>query len=178
MDESATQVQEQGGGPENRAEAPLTVEEAQREIELLRDKNLRLMADMRNAQQRSQREREEAIRYAEADFARDLLVVLDDLDRAIQSASGGDPALSEGVRIVQEQFQKVLRNHGITPIEAEGREFDPQWHEALMQQPHASRPAGTVSQELARGYRMHERVLRPSRVIVSTGAGGAGGSGS
>lgn len=160
----------QGAADEAQA-ATLTVDEVQREVEALRDKNLRLLADMRNMQQRAQREREEALKYAEADFARELLVVLDDLDRAMQAPLQSDEAakLREGVRIAQEHFVKVLRARGIEPLNTVGAAFDPGLHEALLQQPSDTVPAGTVIQEVARGYRMHSRVIRPARVIVSSG---------
>jgi molecular chaperone GrpE len=143
-----------------------------REIQELRDKNLRLVADQRNLQQRLTRDKEEALRYAESDFAKELLVVIDDLDRTQESVRSGADAkvLADGVRIIQEHFEKVLRSRGVERITAEGRPFDPGLHEALMQQPSADVPAGTVLKELAPGYRMHDRVLRPARVIVSSGA--------
>ncbi len=147
------------------------LEAARREIEELRDKYLRALADARNIQQRAQRDREQLLRYAEQEFARDLLVVLDDLERAQASIAGGAPpeTIAEGVRIVCEHFQKVLSARKVEPIEALGKPFDPDVHEAMMQQPSDQYPAGTVMQELARGYRMHERVIRPARVVVSTG---------
>jgi molecular chaperone GrpE len=157
--------------PPDAAAAPPAgaVDDLQRELDALRDRNLRLLADMRNLQQRSQREREEALRYAEAEFARELLVVLDDLERAMQAASGADAPLSEGMRITHEHFLKVLRSRGIEPIAAVGQPFDPALHEALLQQPSSQHAAGIVAQEIAPGYRMHERVIRPSRVVVSSG---------
>lgn len=142
-----------------------------RELAELQDKYLRLLAENQNQQKRAQREKQEAVRYAEAEFARNLLIILDDLERTQESARTAQdvPAVAEGVRIVYEHFLKLLKDHGIEQIEAEGRAFDPSEHEALLQQPSTEQPAGTVLQELARGYRMHERVLRPARVIVSGG---------
>lgn len=143
-----------------------------REVAELRDKNLRLLADAQNLHKRTQREKDEALRYAEGDFARELLVVLDDLERtrASAQADADAQALAEGVRIVYEHFLKILQDRGISPIEAVGRPFNPDFHEALLQRPHPTHPAGTVIEEAARGWRMRERVLRPSRVIVSAGA--------
>lgn len=143
----------------------------QREIEELKDRNLRLLADQRNLQQRSLRERSEALKYAEADFARDLLVVLDDLERTEASAASGSgvQAIAEGVRIVHQNFLKILKDHGVEPIPAMGQPFDPAQHEALLQQPSADTPAGHVLSEVARGYRMHDRVIRAARVVVSSG---------
>lgn len=141
------------------------------EMATLQDQNLRLIAESRNQQQRIQRETAEALKYAEADFARELLVVADDLARTMESVNSGGAAtaLLDGVRIVADHFLKVLKGRGIEPIDAVGKPFDPRFHEALLQQPSDDHPAGIVLQEVARGYRMHERVLRPSRVIVSSG---------
>ena len=142
-----------------------------REVTELRDKNLRLLAESQNQHKRMQREKQELQRYAEAELARDLLVVLDDLERTQAAAEAATDmrTVADGVRIVIEHFLKIFRDHGVTPIEAVGRPFDPTCHEALLQQPSADHPAGTVLHEATRGYQMHGRVLRPSRVIVSAG---------
>lgn len=146
-------------------------EAAQREIEKLKAENLRLIAEQRNITQRNQRELSERLRYAEIDFARDLLVPLDDLKRVIDSPTkepAGAPAV-EGARLAYEAFVRCLRARGIEPIPAEGKAFDPAVHEALVHQPHDLVPAGDVIQEVAVGYRMNDRVIRPTRVIVSSG---------
>ncbi len=153
------------------------VDELRREIERLEQENLRLIAELRNVTQRAQREKSEALRYAEEKLAKELLPVVDDLERII--SAGGDSkdveTVIEAVRIAHQHFLKVLRHCGIEPIEAAGRPFDPDCHEAMMQQPSADHPADTVMQEVQRGYKMHDRVIRPARVIVSSGAPDAGG---
>ncbi len=160
------------------------IAELQRQVAELRDRNLRLMADLRNLQQRFEREQAEHRRYANETFAKDLLVILDDLERTMQSAREATSveAVAEGVRIVYEHFLELLRKHGVRPIETpEAQAFDPELHEAVMQQPSDEHPAGTVIQQVARGYQMHDRVIRPSKVIVSSGSAGesepAGGQG-
>lgn len=168
--------------PSPAAQAPATAENApadelatlRQEIEALRDRNLRLTAELQNQQKRGQREKQEALRYAEAEFARELLPVLDDFERTVAAAETAPDArtVADGVRIVQQQLLKVLASRGITPIEATGKPFNPDEHEALMQQP-SHQPAGTVLHEAARGYRMHERVLRPTRVVVAANPGPA-----
>lgn len=147
-------------------------ETLRKQVAELEDKNLRLMAEIRNTRQRAERERSDALRYAEANLARDLLVIVDDLERTLQSADTATDvqAVASGVRIVYEHFLKVLADKQITPIEATGAPFDPGLHEALLQQPSDAHPAGTVIQELQRGYQMHDRVIRAARVIVSSGA--------
>lgn len=160
------------GGDVYETSAPDDLESLQHENAALRDQVLRLKAEIQNTRRRADRERAEAIRYAEADFARELLLVLDDLERmkqAAEEAADRAPAHAEGVRIVHEHFLKVLKAHQIEPIEAVGQPFDPTYHEALLQQPSDEHPAGTVLQEVTRGYRMRERVLRSARVIVSGG---------
>lgn len=167
-DSAATDVALDSGGDER---APL-----RKERDELQSRNLRLMADMRNLQSRLTREKEDALRFAEAEFAKELLVVIDDLERTIESAKNGAgaEALAEGVRIIYEHFMKVLRSRRVEPIEAVGKPFDPGLHEALLQQPSADVSAGSVLTEVARGYRMHDRVLRAARVVVSSGKPDAG----
>ncbi len=142
-----------------------------REVQELRDKNLRLIAESQNAQKRAEREKQEALRFAAFEFARELLPVLDDLERTQASAreAQAGQAVADGVRIVYEHFLKVLKHRHIERIEAAGQPFDPTYHEAMLQQPSTEQPAGTVIQELSRGYTMYERVLRSSRVSVSGG---------
>ncbi len=163
----------------NAAETP-SLADLQREIEELRDQNLRLIAETRNLQQRAARDKAEAVRHAAGDFARDLLVIIDDLERTLDSARSATQVetVADGVRIVYEHFLKILADWHITQIEAEGRPSDPDLHEAVLQQPSDEHAAGTVIQELARGYRMHDRVLRYSRVVVSGGPAAKTDSGS
>jgi molecular chaperone GrpE len=160
-------------GTELPPEAEL-VETLRREVAELQQQNLRLIAEMQNQQRRARQDKEESLRFAESDFARELLTVLDDLERTQESArtAADARALAEGVRITYEQFLKTLRGRGIAPIAAVGQPFDPEQHEALLQQPSDDQPAGVVLQEVLRGWTMHGRVLRPSRVIVSSGPAG------
>jgi molecular chaperone GrpE len=162
----------QGSGAEDAAPPPEPTPEER--IARLQDEKLRLQAEMQNVVKRAQREKQEALKYAEADFAKELLLILDDLERTRESAKTAEniQAVADGVRIVYEHFLKVLRARGVEPLEAAGKPFNPDRHEALLQQPSAEHPAGTVMQELQRGYVMHERVLRPARVIVSSGPAG------
>ncbi|HXG12334.1 MAG TPA: nucleotide exchange factor GrpE [Gemmataceae bacterium] len=129
----------------------------------------RTRADFENYQKRLHRDLAQERRYASRPLALDLLPILDNLERAVSAAkqnNPGDPLL-QGVAMVQAQFLDVLRRHGITPIEAQGKPFDPHLHEAVMQQPTADQPPGTVLQVLEQGFQMHDQVLRPARVVVS-----------
>jgi molecular chaperone GrpE len=129
----------------------------------------RTKADFENYQKRLQRDLAVERRFAQAPLAADLLSILDNLDRATTAAqkAGESGPLVQGVAMVQAQFLDVLRRHGITRMEAQGQPFDPNAHQAVMQQPNKEYPPLTVLQVLEQGFQIHDRVLRPARVIVS-----------
>jgi molecular chaperone GrpE len=131
---------------------------------------MRSLADLENYRRRANREQEEARRFESLRLVRDLLPALDGLNRAISSAeqSGDQQALLNGIRMVAQQFRDILRGHAAEPIDALGKPFDPNLHEALTQVPSAEHPPMTVLQVVELGYRMHDRVVRPARVIVSS----------
>lgn len=141
--------------------------------EKTRDEYLKLAktarADFENYQIRAQRDRAEERRYAQLPLALDLLGPLDNLERATAAANqaGEKGALAQGVSMVVAQLLDVLRRHGVTRIDALNQPFDPNLHQAVLQQPSAELPPGTVVQVLEQGYRIHDRVLRPARVAVS-----------
>jgi molecular chaperone GrpE len=151
-------------------DAETDLQRTERERDDYKDKWLRSKADAQNQVRRLQADREEAIRFANAGFARSVLTVVDDLERTLGAAEidADAAALAEGVRIVYDHLLKVLSDHQVERIEAVGELFDPTCHEALTQQPSADHPDGTVLQEVQKGYRLRERVLRPARVIVSS----------
>ena len=132
----------------------------------------RTQADFENYQKRTQRERESERRYWHGAFALDLLPVIDNLDRAMTAAkqAGESGPLVQGVGMVQTQLLDMLKRHGITPIDALGKPFDPNLHQAIMQQPSREHPPQTVIQVLQQGFMIHDRVLRPAGVIVSAPA--------
>ena len=144
-------------------------EQAERDRDELRDLAQRTRADFENYQKRMQRDLAQERRYARRRWPHDLLPALDNLDRAMAAAqqAGETGPLVQGVAMVQAQLLDVLRRHGITRIEAQGKPFDPNLHQAVMQQPSDSVPPGTVLQVLEQGYMIHDRVLRPARVVVS-----------
>ena len=141
--------------------------ELRAKVEKLEDGLLRGRAEYQNFQRRAAVERAESIRYANAELMKSLLGVLDDFERSMSSAPGSSDAAAEGVRLVYENLLKALGEHGLESIDAVGRPFDPSIHEAMMQQPSADHPVGTVLEVFAKGYRLRDRVLRPSKVIVS-----------
>jgi molecular chaperone GrpE len=130
----------------------------------------RTRAEFENYQKRARKERDDERRYLNSAFAHDLLPVLDNLERALQAAqqAGDAGALAQGVALVQNQFLEQLKRHGVAPIDAQGKPFDPNLHQAVMQQPSDQAEPNTVLQVLEPGYTIHERVLRPAKVIVSS----------
>jgi molecular chaperone GrpE len=134
----------------------------------------RTRADFENYQKRFSRDLAEERRYAQRPLAADLLPVLDNLERAVAAAeqTGQAESLVQGVKMAHAQLLDVLRRHGVTRIDALGQPFDPNRHEAVMQQPSAEHPPMTVVQVLEPGYTLHDRVLRPARVIVATAPAG------
>ncbi len=144
-------------------------EQAERDRDELRDLARQTRADFENYQKRVQRDIATERRYAHSPLAGELLPALDNLDRATAAAkqAGETGPLVQGVGMVQAQILDALRRHGITRIEAQGKPFDPNLHQAVMQQPSDSVPPGTVLQVLEPGYMINERVLRPARVVVS-----------
>jgi len=135
------------------------------------EKALRAHAEFENYRKRTQREVADERRYAVVPIVRDLLTVLDNLQRAMEAASatGGGVGLLEGVKLVAAQFESVLANHGCVRIESVGHPFDPNQHQAIAQEPSDIHPKGTVTQEAQVGYKLHDRVIRPAQVFVSTG---------
>ncbi len=134
----------------------------------------RAQADYTNYRRRVEQEREEFVRYAEAGIIRDLLPTLDDLERALANlpAELRDVTWVEGVNLIERKLRSTLEQHGLKAIEALGKEFDPHEHEAVMRDGEPGE-ATTVTGELQRGYRLHDRVLRPTLVRVGQGAGSA-----
>ena len=146
------------------------------------ERALRSHAELENYRKRAQRELVEERRYAVVPLVRDLLPVVDNLERAIdviQAGGAGDgkaasPAkdassLLEGVKMVATQLDTVLKSHQCVRIETVGTPFDPNQHEAIAQEPSDEYPAGTVTRAVQVGYKLHDRVIRPAQVFVSTG---------
>lgn len=143
------------------------------EAEACYDRLLRLQADFENYKKRAEKERTEYTKYANGELISELLTVLDDLERARNSASGpvgrgaADEQFSEGIKLIESKFREVLEGAGLKEIEAKGKEFDPNYHEAVMTTPAQGNENNTVAQELQKGYTLHGRVIRPTRVVVA-----------
>jgi molecular chaperone GrpE len=143
------------------------------ENEALRDRALRALAEVENTRRRAERPAEEARLYANTDFARELLNIADNLQRAIAAAEQHVPeadqnhALIEGVRATERMLMAMFERFGIRKIEALGAQFDPMLHEAMMELQDESQPPGTVLRVIEDGYKIHDRLLRPARVVVA-----------
>lgn len=133
------------------------------------DRFLRTQAELENYRKRAQKEAAETSRYQAMPIVRELLPALDNLSRAIAAADTTDKAeLVKGVQMVAAQLDSILAGHSVVPIQAVGQPFDPNLHEAVQQIPSADQPPMTVLDEVERGYMLHDRVVRPSKVLVST----------
>jgi molecular chaperone GrpE len=150
----------------------LTAENAE-----LKDRLLRMAAEMENLRKRTEREIADTRLYAIAGFARDMLTATDSLSRALmtlpaearETADASMTSLIDGIEMTEREMQRLLAKHGVTPIEAEGQKFDPHRHQAMFEVPDASKPEGTVVQVVQAGFAIGERVLRPAMVGVAKG---------
>lgn len=136
------------------------------------DRYVRQVAELDNFKKRASREREELARYANETLVKDLLPVIDNLERAIAHAAAGSDTnpLVEGVDLVLKGFLDTLAKHGVQPVAAVGMPFDPAQHEALAQVEIADQPPNTVMEQHQKGYLMRDRLLRPALVTVSKAA--------
>jgi molecular chaperone GrpE len=153
--------------PTERAE----IDKLAAENESLRDRLLRALADAENTRRRAEDRLEDARKFSIADFARELLIVVDNLQRAIAVAENKDTpsnqGLLEGVQTTLRLFIQTLERFGVRRIEALGRRFDPHLHEAVMAVDDRSQPPGTVVRVIDEGYTLDHRLLRPARVVVA-----------
>ena len=147
------------------------VERLQEQVDEQRDKWLRAMAELENFRRRSRRELESSINLARAELLKQLLDVVDNLDRALdhlrESEGGANEGYERGFRLIQEQMLKILRENGVSRIEAENHPFDPNLHDAISQIETEQVPSQHVARVVKEGYRLNDMVLRPATVIVA-----------
>jgi len=169
MDESKVHSSEPGEAGSAAEGAAETVEELRRQVEEKQDRLLRALAEAENFKRRTQRERDESIRYANESLLRDLIPVLDNFDRALGAArgAGGAEGVVGGVELIQRELLKVLERAGVTRYSALGQSFDPTRHEAIARVVSADAKPGTVIAETMPGYMLHNRVLRAALVSVA-----------
>jgi molecular chaperone GrpE len=143
----------------------------------MKDRLLRTLAEMENLRRRTEKEVADARTYGITAFARDILAVADNMDRALKAldaeirekADAGVKGLLDGVELTERELMKVMEKHGIAKIEPQGQKFDPNLHQAMFEVPDASVPAGTVVQIVQPGYTIGGRVLRPALVGIAKG---------
>jgi molecular chaperone GrpE len=167
---------EQTSGAENAADAEFATPEnlqalraAAAERDELREQALRQRAEFDNYRKRMAREAESLRVRAAESLMRELLPVVDNLERALAHVEDQTTPLAQGMQMVLRQFGSILQSKGLEPIAAVGEKFNPNVHEALAYRPSEEHPAETVVEEYERGYRLGDQVLRPSKVVVSSG---------
>ncbi|MEM9596157.1 MAG: nucleotide exchange factor GrpE [Acidobacteriota bacterium] len=164
-DEGAAEVSESAeAGPEPVAPAPVSTRESE-----IQERLLRTLADFDNFRKRTEREKETMRKHAATDVLRDMLGGIDNLERAMASAGNVDE-LKQGLEMVLRQQHDVLKRHGVEPVAALDQPFDPTYHEAVGREEKEGIEVATVTAELQRGYRLHDRLLRPAMVYVAVPA--------
>jgi molecular chaperone GrpE len=155
--------------PVGSVDIPSADETLRRERDDFYDRLLRVTAEFDNYRKRTDRERRERSEAAGVDVIRDLLPIVDDLERAlaVSAESGTGGSLHEGVELIHRQVLELLRRRGVEPFESVGHDFDPEWHEAVAHEPAGDRRDGEVTAEVRRGFRSGDRLLRPAMVRVA-----------
>ncbi len=142
----------------------------QADLDRFRDLALRSQADFENYKKRAAREKEDAVKYANSSLLQRLVSILDNFEMGLAAAKtdGTQSPIYSGMVLVQKQLNDLLEENGLQSIEAENKKFDPNLHEAIAHEP-SEAPEGTVIRQARRGYRFKDRLLRPARVVVSSG---------
>ena len=143
----------------------------QGDLDRFRDLALRSQADFENYKKRCSREKEEAIKYANKSLLERLVGIIDNFELGLAAAKdqGADSPIYSGMVLVQKQLNDLLAENGLQPIDAEGKTFDPNLHEAIAHEASNEFPEGIVVRQTRRGYRFKDRLLRPAKVVVSSG---------
>ncbi len=172
-DAPSAEAEAEAGAPRHHDDL---IGDLRRELADLRDKNLRLLADMENLRRRTEDEKVSAAKYAITRFATDVITVGDNFQRAMSAVPAGaadaDPALQslvEGVQMIEREYLNVLDRHGVKRIASKGEIFSPHLHQPMMQVPNTNVPAGTILQVYQDGYTIGDRLLRAAVVTVAEG---------
>ena len=163
-------AQESDEGADENA-GPETLTEAQEAIAELNERIVRLTADFDNFRKRAQREKDEARQFANQGLLEKLLPVLDNFEMALTAVKDADPSVRDGVQMILDQLLGVLKESGVEPVDATGQPFDPNLHDALSQEETTEVEEGTVVQQVQRGYKLNDRLVRPARVVVAKAPG-------
>ncbi len=169
---SSVASSEAGGADAAQSEAEDPTAGLQADLDRFRDLALRSQADFENYKKRSAREKEEAIKYANSSLLERLVGIIDNFELGLAAAKdqGADSPIYSGMVLVQKQLNDLLAENGLQPIEAKGKKFDPNLHEAIAHEV-SELPEETVVRQTRRGYHFKDRLLRPARVVVSSGPG-------
>ena len=165
-------AQESDEGTDENA-GPETLTEAQEAIAELNERIIRLTADFDNFRKRAQREKDEARQFANQGLLEKLLPVLDNFEMALTAVKDADSSVRDGVQMILDQLLGVLKESGVEPVDAMGQLFDPNLHEALSQEETTEVEEGIVVQQVQRGYKLNDRLVRPARVVVAKAPGAA-----
>ena len=167
QEEVSVEVEEVELSPEEQLQAE--ADQARKEAKAHQEQYLRTLADMENLRKRTQREKEELAKFANENILREILPVIDNLERAVEHAEQADntEGLLEGVQMTLTQFSQVLERFGVKPVESLGQPFDPNLHQAMGQMESQEYPANSVAQQMQKGYQLNERLLRPAMVMVA-----------
>ncbi len=141
------------------------LENSKSELENIKDKNIRLLAEFDNYKRRSVDERKKITKYASESFIKDLLPIVDDFERTIESIEEKSP-IKDGILMVKSKLEKAFNENGITVLDSVGETFDPDLHEALMNQESDDHDEGTIISEFEKGYKYHDRIIRHAKVVV------------
>ena len=158
-------------GRESTSESDDPTSGLQADLDRFRDLALRSQADFDNFKKRAAREKEEGIKYANSSLLERLVAIIDNFELGLTAArsEGEKSPIYSGMSMVLKQLTDFLAENGLQPIDAAGEKFDPNLHEAIAHEPSASVPEGNVVRQMRRGYKMKDRLLRPSAVVVSSG---------
>ena len=162
-------INDQDPQPQQEDAQPDPLEEVRRERDAVQDRLLRTAAEFDNYRKRMDRERRDLAESTAGEVMKELLPIIDNLERALHAAEQDDP-LRKGVELIHKQMLEMLRKRGVRPIEALGADFDPNFHQAVIHEESAQHREGEVMEELQRGYVVGDRLLRPSMVKVAKGA--------
>jgi molecular chaperone GrpE len=162
-------------GKESITELEAALKKAQKEAQENYDRFLRTSADFENYKKRVSKEKADLIRYGNEELIKELLPVIDNLERALEhtSSEGAQEGIADGVEMTLQQFLGTLQRFGVTPVAAEGEPFDPTKHEAVMEQATGDYVPGHVVAELQKGYLLNDRLVRPAKVVVAKAHEGA-----
>ena len=152
---------------------PGNLNEAQQQIDELNERVVRLTADYDNYRKRAQRDKIEARQFANQGILEKLLPVLDNFEMAIIAVKDADPSVRDGVQMIYDQLLSVLKAEGVEPVDAVGKQFDPNLHEAISQEESDEVEEGEVISQIQRGFILNNRLVRPARVVVAKAAEGA-----